>query len=127
MKSLLAGEQLREVFTINCKFGRSTLYISNLGIMIENSTGVVLDLEHISILSLQQFDKKSIKIVWVEKNHMFDFVFYCESPSEIARKFSSIKEDHHNLLKMLGFKIMEQPNEVITVQSPVTESRFVKT
>lgn len=126
MKSLLAGEQLRETFAINCKFGKSTLYISNLGIMIENSKGIILELDHSSIVSLQPFDKKSVKIVWKEIGSTYDFVFNYEKPTGLTAKYKTIKDDCLSLLKTIGVKIEQQVKEKITIQNPVIEPRFEK-
>ncbi len=126
MKSLLAGEQIKEIFAINCKFGRSTFYISNFGILVENSNGVILELDHNSILSLQPIDKKSIKIIWKESNNAYDFVFNYERPAEITAKYKNIHKDYLNALRIIGLKIEQQAREKITIQNPVIESRFEK-
>ncbi len=123
MKSLLAGEYLKETVSVKCRFGSSTLYLSNLGIMIENHKGVVLDLEHNSILSLQPFGKKFIKIVWREDYETYDFVFSYERPAELAVKYKTIQKDYYDSLKIIGMKIDQFVNEKITIQNPIIEPK----
>jgi hypothetical protein len=126
MKSLLAGEQIRKTFVINCKFGRSTIYMSNFGVLVENSKGIILELDHSSILSLQQFDKKSVKIAWGENNSVYEFIFNHERPSDLTATYKTIHDDHQSLLKMIGLEGKRQTKEKITIQNPVIEPRFEK-
>lgn len=118
MKSLTSGEQIKELFTIDCKFGRSTLYLSNKNLMIESPKGIVLELDYLSILSVQPI-KKLLKIVWREENNVYDFVFSYEKQTELISKYKVIF-DTCTALREVGVQT-SQPNEVITIQNPVIE------
>lgn len=125
MKSLVAGEQIKETVTINCKFGRSTLYLSNKILMIENSRGMILELDYLAILSIQPIKKKLLKIVWREENHVYDFVFNYEKPEELATKYRELFKAYSSLLKKIGVQIL-QTDEEINIQNPVIESKHEK-
>jgi hypothetical protein len=118
MKSLRAGEVIREMIAINCRFGKSALYISNFGIMIENSKGAVLVLDYSSILSLQPVDKKTIKVIWTENENTYDFVFSYENLADLTAKYKAAHEDYLNLLKNIGIRIRRQTEQII-VKNPV--------
>ncbi len=72
--------------------------------MIENSHGVILELDHASVLGMRQFGKKHIKVVWREDNNIYDFVFECEQPAELASKYNTIQMEFFDMLKSIDVK-----------------------
>lgn len=114
MISLRLGEVVEETFPVNCKFGRSVLYLTNMGIMIENIKGSILDLHLESILSLQPLDGKKIKIIWNEGNAVCDLVFGCENPLELTTKYRMV------LKKQSNSKTWSNTDETrIVIENPV--------
>lgn len=100
--------------------------MSNFGVLVENSKGVILELDHSSILSLQQFDKKSAKIVWSENDNVYEFIFNHERPYDLTATYKIIHDDYQSSLKSLGLKVRQHTKEKIIVQNPVIEPRFEK-
>lgn len=123
MKSLHAGEKIRRIYAINCKYGKSSLVITNFGIMVENFNSMVLDLEHSMIISIQATDSRSVKVIWKENNDIFDFVFKSETVDEVISVYRTVKNDYIETLKSIGVR-MDISEEQITIQSSVLESRF---
>ncbi|HET8719454.1 MAG TPA: hypothetical protein VFM64_00470 [Candidatus Nitrosotenuis sp.] len=114
MISLRQGEIVEETFPVNCKFGKSILYLTNMGIMIENIKGAILDLGLESILSLQPLDGKKGKIIWKEDNAVCDFVFGCESILELTTKYRTV------LKKQSSLKTWSDTDETrIIIENPV--------
>jgi hypothetical protein len=107
VKSFCAGEYARDTFTINCKYGRSVLYITNFGIMVENSHGVILELDHASVFGMQQSGKKHLKVVWNEDGIAHGFVFECTQPAQIESRYNVIQAEFFDLLKSIGFEFRQ--------------------
>lgn len=112
MKSLVYGEQIRESISVQTKFGNSTLYFTNFAVTLESITkGLVLELDHESVLSLQPIEKKSLKLVWSENNSTYDLIINYEKPENISNKFKEIQNDYINSLRIIGIKTEERVTE----------------
>lgn len=100
MKSLLLGEKIREIIQVQTRYGRCILYFTNFSITLESVTkGLVLELEYESVLSFQPIDRKSLKLVWLENNHMYDLKINYEKSEYVANKFKEIQNDYINSLR----------------------------
>jgi hypothetical protein len=127
MKSLLCGEQIRETIPVQTKYGRCTLYFTNFAITLESaSKGLVLELEHESVLSFQPIDKKSLRLIWSESNSTYELTINYEKPEYLTNKFKEIQNNHINSLKIAGIKIEEHTTEQGIIKSEVELSRFKK-
>lgn len=127
MKSLLRGEQIRETVQVQTRYGRCILYFTNFVITIESvSKGLVLELEHESVLSFQPVDKKSLKLVWSENNSTYDLNVNYEKPEYLANKFREIQENHINSLRKTGIKTEEHVTEQVVIKNEVVSSRYEK-
>ncbi len=109
MKSLVYGEQIRENIPVQTKFGNCTLCFTNFVVTLESITkGLILELDHEVILSLQPIEKKSLRLVWSENNSTYDLIINYEKPEDVANKFKKIQSDHVNSLKILRIKTEER-------------------
>jgi hypothetical protein len=53
MKSLLCGEQIREIFSVQARCGRCILYFTNFTVSLESmAKGLVLELDHDLVQSI---------------------------------------------------------------------------
>ncbi len=127
MKSLLCGEQIREIIPVQTKYGNCTLYLTNFAVTLESVTkGLVLELDHDSILSFQMVEKKSLRLVWSENNSTYDLIINYEKPEDIANKFKEIQNNHINSSRIAGIRTEERVTEQIVIKNEVTSSRFKK-
>lgn len=127
MKSLLCGEQIREMIPVQTKFGMCTLYLTNFGMTLESVTkGLVLELDYESILSFQPVEKKALRLVWSENNSTYDLIINYEKPEDVANKFKEIQNDHINSLRIAGTKTEEKVTEQVVIKNEVVLSRFEK-
>lgn len=109
MKSLLCGEQIREMIPVQTKYGKCTLYFTNFTVTLESMTkGLVLELDHESVLSFQLVEKKTLRLVWSENNYKYDLIINYEKPENIVNKFKEIQNDHINSLRIVGIKTEER-------------------
>jgi len=114
MKSLSHGEQIREKIPVQTKFGNCILYFTNFVVTLESVTkGLVLELDHESVLSFHPVDKKSLKLTWSENNSIYEMIINYEKSDDIANKFKEIQNDHMDSLRIAGIKIKEKmPKQV---------------
>ncbi|MFY9301253.1 MAG: hypothetical protein WAO91_08705 [Candidatus Nitrosotenuis sp.] len=126
MKSLLAGEKILATFPAASKFGACTVYLTNLGLAVENNrSGLVLTLEHGEILSYLPIDKHSTRLVWSENQSLSELIIRCNKPDITCSMYRQIKQDHIDLLKRMGVT-SDATTEKITIKNPLVESRFAK-
>lgn len=127
MKSLLCGEQIREIIQVQTRYGRCTIYFTNFVVTIESaSKGLVLELEHEAVLSFRPVDKKSLRLVWSENNSTYDLIINYEKPEDMANKFKEIQNDHVNSLRMAGINTEERVTEHAVIKNEVVSLRFKK-
>lgn len=93
MKSLRVGEKIMDSYLLNCKYGKANLVLTNFQMMIENSRGVILAVEHGDVLDLLLIDSKSIKISWMEGVNICHFTFKSDRASKIAYDYAAIKQN----------------------------------
>ncbi|QLH09296.1 hypothetical protein [Candidatus Nitrosotenuis sp. DW1] len=108
------GEQIREKIPVQTKFGNCILYFTNFVVTLESVTkGLVLELDHESVLSFHPVDKKSLKLTWSENNSIYEMIINYEKSDDIANKFKEIQNDHMDSLRIAGIKIKEKmPKQV---------------
>lgn len=98
MKSLRLGESIRSMHTVDCKYGKVDILITNLGVMAENQDGVVFDLRHEDITSVDALNKRLVRIAWSKDGNDYDFMF----TSSDAAKMVCIFEESGLALRKLG-------------------------
>lgn len=105
VKSLVYGEQIKESVPVQTKFGSCILYFTNFVVTLESITkGLVLELDHESVISFQPIEKESLRLVWNENNSIYDLIINYKKPEDIVNKFKEIQNDHINSLIIAGIK-----------------------
>lgn len=111
MKSLVYGERIRENVLVKTKFGNCILCLTNFAVTLESITkGLILELDHESVISFQPIEKKLLKLVWSENSSIYDLIINYEEPIDIANKFKKIQTDYINSLRIAGIKTEERIN-----------------
>ena len=127
MKSLRRGEKVREAVHVQTRYGKCVLYFTNFAIALESvSKGLVLELEQDSVLSFQQVDRRSLKLVWRENNSTYDLSINCKKPENIAKRFREMHDEYINLLRNAGIKADEYATEQVVIKNEVVSSRHEK-
>jgi len=127
VKSLLSGEKILESFQVGSKFGTCIMYMTNLGLSIENNrSGMILNLEHGEILSCLPVGKHATRLIWAENQSSSELILHSDKPELVCSKYRQIQEDYLNLLKRIGLK-SDPIIENITIKNPLMErKRFEK-
>lgn len=94
MKSLRAGERIIKVYQIDCRYGKSKLFITNFGIMIENSNSMLLDLEHYDVLSMVASNSKTVMLLWKEGVHTCSLLFLSCLADDIVHTYKTIQHNY---------------------------------
>lgn len=76
------------------------MFITNFGIMIENHIGVVLELDHAHLISMQH-DDKLIRIMWKEYDDTFIFTFKSDDVSELMTSYTKAQSEYLNTSNQL--------------------------
>jgi hypothetical protein len=127
MKSLRRGERIGETAHVQTRYGKCVLYFTNFSIALESiAKGLVLELEHDSVLSLQPVDKKFLKLVWRENNSTYDLNINCEKPENVASRFRETRDGHINSLRKAGIRTEECATEKVVIKNEVISSRYEK-
>jgi hypothetical protein len=93
MKSLRSGEKIIDSYLLNCKYGKANLVLTNFQIMIENSRGIILELEHKEVVDLRLIDSKSVKMSWMEGVNSYYFTFKSDEASKIAYNYALVRQN----------------------------------
>jgi len=115
------------MFSVQTRSGKCVLYFTNFTVALENmAKGLVLELDHDSVLSFQPVAKKSLRLVWSENNSTYDLIINYKKPEDIANEFKEIQNDHINSLRIAGIKTEERITEQAVIKNDIVSSRFKK-
>lgn len=84
------------MFTVHCKFGRSSFIITNFGVVIENQNGLVLEAKHCDVVGVTAAGK-SATIMWMEGSEKFQLALRCDDAKYMESEYKTIHERYIKL------------------------------
>lgn len=86
------NEEVESQHPVNTKFGKGTLFVTNLGLIVEiHKKGIVFHRWHSQMAGIEARGMRNIRARWPEGSQMFEFEFKARGNKDIVR---SIRERH---------------------------------
>ena len=104
---LQKGEVLETQHKVNTKFGGGTLYVTNLGLIIEvKKQGVIFNRWHNQMAGIESRGLRTIRIKWPEGSQIHEFDFKTWDAKEIARRIRQKYDYESNYMQDGGSRVL---------------------